>query len=486
MEKLGVKVTQANPAEDIDYQADLLVYTFAISADLLARLKTSNPKTEFIEAGDFTLQLLKLYDSKKLTAKEKDAFMDSDIAPLYKLDLGKIPVVGVTGTDGKTTTCEMLYHLLSKIGFKPAVVTTVSAKCGDLEVDTGFHTTTPTAQELFALLERFRNMDCTHIIVEITSHALVMGRVAGLKIDVAVVTNVKQDHLDYHKTWENYLEAKSFLVTKNLKPKGALIMQKTDVRVWKYLAYKTKVGQRVLAIPPLDIKLMGSKITFNAGGQPVVLNMLGTYNAYNACNALGACLGLGLEQYFPDLCRYLSDFKGVEGRMQVIQAKPFTVIVDFASTPNALESALTSAHETADSKGKVIVVFGCAGNRDSLKRPLMGAIAKKLADVTILTAEDPRTEKVSDINLQIKQGWDEEKGDGKKLISLDADAIENRRQAIRMGLELAEPGDVVIICGKGHEKSMCFGRTEYPWSDVKEVRSLLDRQSSDNYAVGVY
>ena len=161
--------------------------------------------------------------------------------------------------------------------------------------------------------------------------------------------------------------------------------------------------------------------------------------------------------------------------MQVIQVKPFTAIVDFASTPNALENALKSARNFVGKGGKLIVVFGCAGNRDILKRPMMGSIAKTYAEITVLTAEDPRTEKVADINAEIKQGWDSIKQPNRTLAVFDMDEVANRRIAINYAVGLAGVGDVVIVCGKGHEKSMCFGTTEYAWSDIKELQQALKR-----------
>lgn len=472
LNKRGVTVAQANPGGDVNYHVDLVVYSSAVPKNLINSLKESNRRAGFVEAGEFTSKLLENYDEGRLTDSEKQAFLDSNVAPLYKLDLHDVPIVGVTGTDGKTTTCEMIYHLLNKSGFRPAVVTTVSAKCGEVEIDTGFHTTTPSAHELYTLLQKFIALHCTHIIVETTSHALAMGRVAGLRMDAAVVTNVTQDHFDYHKTWDNYIKAKSLLITKNLKDTGFVVLNRDDDKSYQYLSKVISKGQRVFTPAADNISVEDGRIKFEVEGVPVELNILGKYNVFNALCALSVCMGLRLGHSLPELCKYLADFKGVAGRMQIIQSKPFMIIVDFAHTPNALEKALTSVRSLTGDNGRVIAVFGCAGNRDALKRPLMGSVSKKFADVTILTAEDPRTEKVDSINSQIKKGWDGTQGIGKELILIDIDGVANRRQAIKKAVELARPGDVVIICGKGHEKSLCFGDTEYPWSDVEEATHL--------------
>ncbi len=471
----GISFTPGNPSDKLDYQADLIVYSSALPKELIEKLKQSNRRTRFLEAGEFTSKLIDDHEAGRLSGKEKQAFLMSEIAPLYNLDLGGIPVVGVTGTDGKTTTCELIYYLLTNLGQKPAVVTTVTAKCGDIVLDTGFHTTTPTAQELYKLLQQFKLLGCTHIITEISSHALAMGRVAGLRLDVAVITNVTHDHLDYHGTWAKYIEAKSYIVTKNLKSNGTLILTNMDAEVWNYITAKVGRTQTVLNMSPEGLKDSGTKTTFGFMGYPVILSLPGAYNAYNACNALEVCRTLGFLDKVDAMAKLLSDFKGVEGRMQIIQAKPFTAIVDFASTPNALENALKSAQNFVGKGGKLIVVFGCAGNRDVLKRPMMGAIARTHADITVLTAEDPRTEKVADINAEIKQGWDSIQKPNRTLAVFDTDDVVNRRTAINYAIGLARAGDVVIVCGKGHEKSMCFGTTEYAWSDIKELQQVLKR-----------
>lgn len=484
--KLGLAITSANPKEEVNYNVDLIVYSSAIPAEFIENLKKSNPNAEFIEAGAFSLKLLEDFDSYRLSEIETAAFLKSDIAPLYKLNLQSIPLIGVTGTDGKTTTCAMLYHLLSKAGFRPAVVTTVIAKCGDTEVDTGFHTTTPSAQELCALLAKFKELGCTHIILEITSHALAMGRVAGLKVDVAVFTNVMQDHFDYHKTRENYIQAKSLLLTNNLKSDGTVVLNKVDSKSFSYLSKLVSTKQSLVSLEANSVVVKANQTSFKVNGAAVVLNIPGDYNIHNALSALGAIVGLRLKTSFSDLCEYLPDFKGVEGRMQILQKTPFTVIVDFAHTPNALEKALVSVRKLTDGRrNRVIVVFGCAGNRDSSKRPLMGEVAKRHADVTILTAEDPRTEEITEINSQIRKGWNSVQIEDRDLISIDdIYGIENRRQAIKKALGIAKTGDVVIFCGKGHEKSLCFDKTEYSWNEVEEVKQVLELHPSDNHIVG--
>jgi len=472
----GVSFTKSNPSDTKDYGADLIVYTSALSRELVEKLKLSNKHTRFYEAGEFISELIDDFEAGNLSDNERRAFLESEIAPLYNLDLAGVPVIGVTGTDGKTTTCELIYYLLTKLGQKPAVITTVTAKCGDTIMDTGFHTTTPTSQELYKLLQQFKTLGCTHIITEISSHALAMGRVAGLKLDVAVITNVTHDHLDYHGSWDKYIEAKSFIATKNLKSNGTLVLTKADIKVWNYI--KTKVGQSQTiysySTVPEGLKDIGTKVTFSFIGHPVSLNLPGAYNAYNACNALDVCRALGVGDKIAEVAKSLSDFKGVEGRMQVVQSQPFRAIVDFASTPNALEHALTSARHLVARTGRVIVIFGCAGNRDVLKRPVMGEVAKRYADTTILTAEDPRTEKVADINAEIQRGWDSVNIPKRTLVTFDTDDVANRKEAINYAVKLAKAGDVVIVCGKGHEKSMCFGTTEYAWSDVKEVKEALN------------
>jgi UDP-N-acetylmuramoyl-L-alanyl-D-glutamate--2,6-diaminopimelate ligase len=397
--------------------------------------------------------------------------------------------IGVTGTDGKTTTCTMIYHLLLKLGYKPGLVSTVSAKINGKDIDTGFHTTTPSSQDLYALLKRMENEGCTHAIVESTSHGLAMGRLAGLKYHAIAYTNITSEHLDYHKTWENYYAAKETLLTEHTFTKTITVLNKDDAKAYTLL---TKVADRrklpvytystqedtQATLVATSIK-EDPTISFSIGEVPVSLPIIGTYNVSNALAALLLTSQL-LQKNTAELAPLLADFQTVTGRMQVLQTKPYSVIVDFAHTTNALEQALTTMRHLLPANKKLIAVFGCAGKRDYTKRTPMGEVAGRLADITILTAEDPRSEHLKDINDEIEKGWQKTKQKNSVLYRIDDETLlaDTRKIAIEKALELATEGDIIIIAGKAHEQTNCFGTIEYPWSDISDTLKLLNQPAN--------
>lgn len=499
LEKLGIKMFNENPEVPFEDGTEAYFYTEAYPDELIKKLKHDNPEAEGIEVGVFFNELVDDYEAGRLSADEKKAFIESNIAPLYQIDFNKMKYIAVTGTDGKTTTTSMIYHILKSAGFKPAMVTTVSAKIGDEEIDTGFHVTSPPAQDMYKFIKKIEDAGCTHVVIEATSHGLSMGRLAGAKFDVAVYTNITEEHLDYHKDWNGLFEAKSLLIRKHLKKNGVAVLNCDDERSFgklKELAntmivygWKTDKCKKDAYLTAEAVEINDKGISFQIAGYvdkwveyDVRLNILGDYNISNALAAIGASIDVGVA--VPDATKALSSFQTVTGRMQILQKKPFKVIVDFAHTPGGLENALKSVKKLAtEAGGRLIAMFGCAGKRDRYKRAKMGKIAAELADVTIITAEDPRTEKLTDINDAIEEGWKstgktEEGGEeGKGFYRFDDDSknVKVRRDAIKKALGLAQPGDVVIILGKSHEKSLCFGLEEYPWNDIEETEKLLKK-----------
>ena len=479
LEKLGIQIYYRNPESSEKLQGDFYLYTNDIPQEIQKRIKKENKGVKSYEIGNFYHQLINDFQENRMTEDVKKIFLDSNIAPLFKIDCSKMKYIGITGTDGKTTSCTMVYHILKNNGFKPALITTVSAKIGDRDIDTGFHTTTPSSQELYELILLAEKENCTHLIVECTSHGLHQGRLAGLKFDVVGYTNITQEHLDYHKTWREYVNAKSLLIRDHLKDNGKVVFNKDD-RAYKMLKKYTKdhVDYSIKEKADIyadDISDCIDELNFYlySGNErhKTKVPLLGVYNVSNFLLAFGITKHLGLET--DDIVKSISSFKTVEGRMQIIQKEPFMVIVDYAHTPNAIKEVLISSRKLM--KGKIIHVFGSAGHRDQYKRPEMGKWSNELADVTILTAEDCRQEKLSDINDAIGEGW--RKGKNKKSILYrfddDSNNVQVRRDAIKKALELANKGDLVIITGKAHEKSLCFGQIEYPWNDIDEVMKLL-------------
>jgi UDP-N-acetylmuramoyl-L-alanyl-D-glutamate--2,6-diaminopimelate ligase len=396
----------------------------------------------------------------------------------------RLVVIGVTGTDGKTTTCLMLQAILTAAGHPTGAITTVGALLGDEWQETGPHTTTPDALTVQRLLATMVRRGLGYAVLETTSHALDQGRTLGCAYDVAVLTNITPEHLDYHQTFEAYVAAKArlfqSLATAPRKPGVAKtsVLNADDPVSARFHIYPADRHLTYGLSQPADITAgaiateghrQHFRVQTPAGAFPVTLAVPGLFNCANALAAIGAALALGLP--IPAIQQGLAAYRGAPGRLEFIDCgQPFAVVVDFAHTPNALRQVLTWLRGLT--RGRLIVVFGCAGERDPQKRPQMGAIAGALADRIILTAEDPRRERVEDIIAQIATGC----ARAGRQAGVDYLAIPDRRTAIATALDLARPGDLILIAGKGHERTMCFGTTEVPWSDQAVVRELLGRR----------
>ncbi len=395
----------------------------------------------------------------------------------------RLTMIGVTGTDGKTTTSNMLFHMLREAGLRVGMISTVNAVIGDETLDTGFHVTTPDAPAVQAYLARMTAAGLTHAILETTSHGWAQFRTDACEFDVGIVTNITHEHLDYHGSYEAYRAAKARLFTSLAEtgPKASgnprLAVLNRDDGAYAYLAGVTQVRQLSYGLHPaadvraLDVQQDAYRIRYRAQSPDwsveVVCPLPGRYNVSNSLAALTAAVyGLGLDPQ--TAVRGLLNLPGVPGRMERINlGQDFTAIVDFAHTPNALRVALETARSMTE--GRVIAVFGSAGLRDREKRRMMAEVSAELADVTILTAEDPRTESLEAILEEMAAGARRRGGvEGETFFR-----VPDRGEAIRQAVRLAAPGDLVIACGKGHEQSMCFGETEYPWDDRIAMRAAL-------------
>lgn len=364
----------------------------------------------------------------------------------YHYPARNLVVIGVTGTDGKTTTSTLIYEILRKAAKKVALITSVCAKIGRKNLDTGLHVTTPDAWELQKLLRYIADKKFKFVVLESTSHGLAQYRLWGCNFQIGVLTNVTHEHLDYHGSWFQYLKDKARLFKKT---KYSVLNR--DDGSYSYL--KDKAGGKVITYGLKKADFTPEKFTFKT-------LLPGDYNQYNCLAAIAVSKILEINN--KDIKKAITSFKGVPGRMEEVLSKPLKIIVDFAHTPNGLENALRTLR--AVEHKRLIAVFGCAGLRDKEKRPKMGKIACRLADIVVLTAEDPRTEDVKEIIGQIEKGC-EKKG----KIYKEPD----RGKAIALAISLAKEGDVVGIFGKGHEKSMCFGTKEYPWLDKKAIEKVL-------------
>ncbi|MBN1178747.1 MAG: UDP-N-acetylmuramoyl-L-alanyl-D-glutamate--2,6-diaminopimelate ligase [Anaerolineae bacterium] len=399
----------------------------------------------------------------------------------------QMTLVGVTGTDGKTTTSTLIHAILQAGGLETGLITTVSARIGAEEVDTGLHTTTPDPPDVQRYLARIAASGASHTVLEVTSHGLAQHRVAGCDFDVAVVTNITHEHLDFHGSLEAYREAKTRLfagLTRSFRkpgvPKVAVLNRDDDS--FRYLSPLPADRQITYAIDgPADVTAAG--VTYTPAATRFTLRLpqaevavettlVGAYNVSNVLAAAGAGVALGVP---PDaIARGIAAVRGVPGRMERIEGgQGFIAIVDFAHTPNALKRTLEAAREMT--AGRVIAVFGCAGLRDREKRTLMGRTAGELADVVVLTAEDPRTEDLDQI-MAVSAAAAREVG---KQDGVDVFRVADRGAAILRACQMARPGDLVIACGKGHEQSMCFGTVEYPWDDREAMRRALRGETLD-------
>lgn len=404
-------------------------------------------------------------------------------AAFYGFPARKLTVIGVTGTDGKTTTTNLIYKILQAAGERVGMISTVSAIIGDAAVDTGFHVTTPDAGDVQRYLALMVQEGMTHAVLEATSHGLAQGRVEACEFDVGVVTNITHEHLDFHGSYAAYRSAKARLFnmlaeTKDKasgNPRTAVL--NLDDQSYDYLA--SLVGTPVITYgrnPRADFHSEDRRcdwdgthftISTTSGCFPVESPLIGEYNVANILAAVTATVG-GLGVTPAAAQAGVADLKSIPGRMERIDAgQDFIAMVDFAHTPNALRSALTAVRPLT--AGKIIAVFGSAGLRDREKRRLMAETAIELADRTVLTAEDPRTESIHTILAEMANGAAARGGiEGETFWR-----VPDRREAIRFGLSLAEPGDVVICCGKGHEQSMCFGSVEYAWDDRTALQAAL-------------
>lgn len=369
----------------------------------------------------------------------------------YRYPAKKLKIIGVTGTDGKTTTTTLIYEILRKAGLQTALISTISVKIGSLDFSTGFHVTSPSPWQLQKILRLIVNKGFEYLVLESSSHGLDQYRLLGCNFYAGVVTNITHDHLDYHKTWKNYLLAKAKL----FRSTQFSILNRDD-NSYKYLR---KIANGKVVSYGLN------QGDYNLHNFFFKTLLPGDYNRLNCLAAAATTKSIGIDEKI--IRETIAGFKGIKGRMEEIKTeKGFKVFIDFASTPNSLKQALTTLKKLPHKK--IIAVFGCAGLRDIQKRPLMGKAACCLADKVILTAEDPRTENVNKIINQIARGCQSK---NKVIIEID------RQKAIDLAInKLAKKGDIIGIFGKGHEQSMCFGNKEYPWSEEAAVKKALNQK----------
>jgi len=441
-------------------------------------------------------------------------------AAFYDWPAQKLTVIGVTGTDGKTTTTNIIYQILLAAGIKAGMISTVNAVIGEEVLDTGFHVTTPDAHDVQRYLAHMVEAGLTHVVLETTSHGWAQYRVDACEFDVGVVTNITHEHMDEHGSYENYRLAKARLFSSleitSEKTQGNPrlgVINRDDLRSFDFLnnfirVKKLNYGLNENAdVRAVDVRYDPAGIHFTAQSRdfsvPVSSKLVGAFNISNCLAALTATV-YGLKIKPEVAARGIASLDGIPGRMERIDlGQNFTAIVDFAHTPNALKVALEAAREmlttentesteknkkisaashrrargtngvdsvsSVVNKPRVIAVFGSAGLRDKAKRRMMAEVSVELADLTVLTAEDPRSESLAEILEEMADGARSRGGrEGETFWR-----VLDRGEAMRFALSLAREGDILLSCGKGHEQSMCFGRRENPWDDRTAMRAAL-------------
>ncbi len=365
----------------------------------------------------------------------------------------KLTVIGVTGTDGKTTTVNLIYHILKSSGRNVSMLTSIGASVGKKDYETGFHVTTPNPFALQKFLRQAVQSGSKYFVLEVTSHALDQYRTWGIPFKVGVLTNITSEHLDYHKTFDNYLHTKEKL----LKMAKIAIVNRDD-------------GSYTLLSDAKNSKENKNWITYGfSESADVNLNnfpfdsrvMIDSFNKYNVLAGAAVAKTLGLTH--EEIRSAIKTFKLPLGRVDFVYEDDFSVLIDFAHTPNAFEQLLGSLRE--HTSGRIIHVFGSAGERDHAKRPFMGETSSKHADILILTAEDPRSEDVDKIIDEIASGI--KKKDAKVF------RLADRKDAINAAIEMAGKGDLVVVTGKAHEKSMTYGNRDLPWDEYKVVDTAI-------------
>ncbi|HVS79333.1 MAG TPA: UDP-N-acetylmuramoyl-L-alanyl-D-glutamate--2,6-diaminopimelate ligase [Candidatus Saccharimonadales bacterium] len=388
----------------------------------------------------------------------------------------KMKVIGVTGTNGKTTTCFLIHRMLHEAGYKVGLMTTVGYGAGDKIKPQVDHMTTVPVPKLIKRLEKLKHEGVEWLVMETTSHALAQHRDFGIPYSVGVLTNITHEHLDYHGTFERYIAAKRMLfekVNRNKKGLRTGVINADDPNADKFtsavastLTYGIKNGQLKAKNVELSAKGVSYKAVIGKDEYSINSHLPGKFNVYNtlAATAVGRTLGLSREQ----IERGIASLESVAGRMTAIEAgQSFNVIVDFAHSPDALENVLRACKEL--SKGKVILVFGATGDRDKSKRPIMGEVAAKDADQVFLTDDETYTEDPKSIIDAVYKGIEAAGGTSKTTI------VEDRLKAIEAAFAAAKKGDTVLLTGIGHQTTRNMGGREEPWNEIEIAKKLLKK-----------
>ncbi len=405
--------------------------------------------------GNYSVETIIVEDTKK--------WLQNYLVENYAEQVNQLTLIGVTGTNGKTTTCFLTYQLLRLLNIKAAYIGTIGFYCDDMHLD--LPNTTPELVDIYQLCLLALEKGCTHLVMEVSSHALEQKRIEGLRYTVEAFTNLTEEHLDYHKDMEHYLQSK-LLILKQLKTDG-LIMVNIDDPYGKHFLTATHktLGYQGTDYTILDYETTarGTKIHFAINGKlyEVETNLRSQFNVYNYLTSLAIVHNLGYQ--VDDILKLTFQLKAPTGRCEIIKAKNGEVIIDYAHTPDAVEKILSTFMD--EKKGRIFTIIGCGGDRDTLKRPIMGRIVTTKSDFVIFTSDNPRTEDPNQIMKDILTGVDQDN----YMIEL------NRATAIQKGIAMLEKDDMLFILGKGHETYQIIGHEKQHFSDHEEVLKYIDK-----------
>lgn len=410
-----------------------------------------NGATKIIcEEGNFPVETEIVEDTRK--------YLDEYLYTNYYPKIKNMKFIGVTGTNGKTTICFLVYQMLKKLGRNPAYIGTIGFYYQDVKKE--LSNTTPDTDLLYEMLLEAKEAGCDVVVMEVSSHSLDKNRIYGLEFDEVAFTNLTQDHLDYHKTMENYCSAKKRLFTLTRNEKISVINGDTEYAKEFINSDNNNIIISITngdcIIKEMDFSHMDTKIKFSYEGQEyeATIKMVGRYNVYNFLTAMMLVQKLGFS--IEEILNLTSELSAPNGRMEKIDYKTNSIFIDYAHTPDAVINVLKSAEEYK--KGRIITIIGCGGDRDRTKRPIMGRAAEEHSDYVIFTNDNPRTEEEHQIMQDILEGLNKE----------NHEVIYNREEAIKKGIELLEENDILMILGKGHEDYQIIGTEKHHFSD-KEV-----------------
>lgn len=395
-----------------------------------------------------------------VVVNSSEEYLKKALKEEYADQINKLKIIGLTGTNGKTTTCYLIYQLLKSLGVKVAYMGTIGFKFDSLDIE--LENTTPDILTLYKLFLNAQELGCETIVMEVSSHSLSYERIYGLHLDIAGFTNLTEDHLDYHKTMENYLNEKLKIIN-YLVADGKLLVNSDDEKGQSFI---DKFGKGITLGANGDIKILDYdinpaktkiKFSYEAKDYEVTTNLTSKFNVYNYLTALGIVMLYGYS--IEDIIEHTSRIKPPRGRCETHEVNGGYAVIDYAHTPDAVEKMIEAYTELK--KSRVITLVGCGGDRDPIKRPIMGKIATDLSDYCILTSDNPRTEDPQRIMDDILKG-----------VSKDNYEVElDRKKAIKKGIEMLEKEDILLILGKGHEDYQIIGHTKIHLDDAEEVEN---------------